>query len=159
MLAVSSATSCWANAPSKSTVWLPVLIALPVTLMSWSAMLLSASSAAWVCAAVALNGIGAVVWPLKVSVKVPPVALLTRTVWVSDVFMSLCGEKPPELPPPAGVSSPVTNQRLLCLSKSMSPATWQHAPRLLATWRIFCSDARSSVGFSPSTNLKRESWK
>src|SRR5258708_6684649 len=73
--------------------------------------------------------------------------------------MSLCGEKPPELPPPAGVSSPVTIHRLLFESKSMSPATWQQAPRLTGTFRIFCSDARSSVGLGPSTNLNRDSWK
>ena len=35
--------------------------------------------------------------------------------------------------PPAGVSSPVTSHRLLCLSKSMSPATWQHSWRLTGT--------------------------
>ena len=91
--------------------------------------------------------------------NVPPLAPAVRTVCVSLVSIALNGEKPPELPPPAGVSSPVTSQRLLWRSKSMSPATWQHAPRLLSTLRIFCSLARSSVGFSPSTNLKRESWK
>ena len=91
--------------------------------------------------------------------NVPPVALLTRIVCDSLVFWSLNGAKPPELPPPEGVSSPVTSHRLLCLSKSMSPPTWQHAPRLLATCMIFCSVLRSSVGFAPSTNLKRDSWK
>ena len=34
-------------------------------------MLLSATSAAWTVAALALRAIGAVVWPLKVSVNVP----------------------------------------------------------------------------------------
>ena len=99
------------------------------------------------------------VWPSNVSVNVPPVALLTRTVWVSSVFMSLNGPQPPELPLPAGVSSPVTSHRLFASSKSMSPATWQHAPRSTWTFMIFCSDARSSDGVAPSTNLKRESWK
>ena len=62
----SSGTSFWAFGPSNHTVWklLPALAALPVTLMSRGSMLLSASSAALVCAAVALNGSGAVVWPL-----------------------------------------------------------------------------------------------
>ena len=75
------------------------------------------------------------------------------------VIMSLWGEKPPEPPPPAGVSSPVTSHRLFCESKTMSPATWQHAPRLTVTLRIFCSEAMSRVGVAPSTNLKRLSWK
>src|SRR3954453_7808901 len=63
--------------------------------------------------------------------------------------------------PAAGVSSPVTIHRLLFLSKSMSPATWQHSWRLLETRRICCSELRSSDGglTPPSTNLKRESWK
>ena len=69
------------------------------------------------------NGIGAVVWPSKVSVNVPLVAPATVIVWFSFVSWSLNGPKPPELPPPAGVSSPVTSQRLLWESKSMSPAT------------------------------------
>jgi hypothetical protein len=76
--------------------------------------------------------------------------------------MSLNGEKPPELPPPAGVSSPVTSQRLLAESNAMSPATWQQAPRLFGTRRICCSEARSRCAGSlavASTNLKRESWK
>jgi hypothetical protein len=62
----------------------------------------------------------------------------------------------------AGVSSPVTIQRLFWRSKSMSPATWQHAPRFISTFMIFCSVAMSSRAGSvpwPSTNLKRESWK
>ena len=129
------------------------------TMMSSGPRLSSPSSAASTAAPVALYAIGAVVWPSHVSVKVPPVAPLTRTVCHSSVFMSLNGPKPPELPPPAGVSSPVTSQRLLSSSKSMSPPTWQHAPRSTWTFMIFCSDARSSDGFSPSTNLKRESWK
>ncbi len=99
------------------------------------------------------------VWPSNVIVNVPPVALSVRTVCVSFVFMSLCGPQPPALPAPDGVSSPVTSQRLLCLSKSMSPPTWQQAPRLTSTRMIFCSVARSSDGVAPSTNLKRESWK
>src|SRR3954471_6662441 len=62
--------------------------------------------------------------------------------------------------PAAGVSSPVTSHRLLCLSKSMSPATWQHSWRLLLTRRICCSVLRSRCGpVASSTNLKRESWK
>ena len=77
----------------------------------------------------------------------------------SSVIWSLWGEKPPELPPPDGVSSPVTSHRLLWESKSMSPATWQHAPRSLETRMIFCSLARSSDGLGPSTNLNRDSWK
>ncbi len=52
-------------------------------------MLLSATSAAVVCAAVAFHGIGAVVWPLNVTVNVPLVAFVTRSVWVSVVFSSL----------------------------------------------------------------------
>jgi hypothetical protein len=86
-------------------------------------------------------------------------AAVARTVCDSAVFWSLWGENPPELPAPDGVSSPVTSHRLLWVSKSMSPATWQHAPRLLETRRIFCSDAMSIVGLAPSTNLKRLSWK
>src|SRR3954449_3166348 len=61
-----------------------------------------------------------------------------------------------------GESSPVTSHRLLCLSKSMSPATWQHAPRLFDTRRICSSEDRSRCAGAPgasSTNLKRESWK
>ena len=109
------------------------------------------------------NGIGAVVWPLNVSVNVPPVALATAIVWLSFVSWPLNGEKPPELPPPAGVSSPVTSHRLLCESKSMSPATWQHAPRLFGHAQdLLLADARSrwaGVAAVASTNLKRESWK
>ena len=42
-----------------------------------------------------------------------------------DLVRQLVVERPnsPELPPPAGVSSPVTIHRLFCESKSMSPAT------------------------------------
>jgi hypothetical protein len=52
-------------------------------------VLLSASSAASTWAAVALKASGDVVCPLKVSVKVPPVALVTRTVCASSVSWSL----------------------------------------------------------------------
>ena len=69
------------------------------------------------------NGIGAVVWPSKVSVNVPPVAPATVIVWFSFVSWLLNGEKPPEFPPPDGVSSPVTSHRLLLESNSMSPPT------------------------------------
>src|SRR3954470_12725169 len=63
--------------------------------------------------------------------------------------------------PAAGVSSPVTIHRLPALSKSMSPATWQHSWRLLLTRRICCSEVMSrDGGLTPSsTSLKRESWK
>ena len=108
------------------------------------------------------KAIGPVVWPLKVRVNVPPVAFATTIVWFSLVSWSLNGENPPELPPPDGVSSPVTSHRLFWESKSISPATWQHAPRLLGTRRISCSDARSrwaGVVAVASTNLKRDSWK
>ena len=110
----------------------------PVTITSPGLTLESASSADWIAAAVALYGERR--GRLAVEGQRERAARrVTRTVCVSSVFMSLCGEKPPELPPPDGVSSPVTSHRLLCLSKSMSPATWQHAPRLLETRRIFCS--------------------
>ena len=45
-------------------------------------------------APVALYGIGAVVWPSKVSVNVPPVALVARTVCCSSVSSSSNGPKP-----------------------------------------------------------------
>ena len=166
--AVTCATLSSSYWPEKTNVSVVVLtvcvgsvhaLAPQLTTTSPGSTLLSASIAACTTAAVALYAIGAVVWPANVSVNVPPVALLTRTVWVSSVFMSLNGPQPPELPLPAGVSSPVTSHRLLSSSKSMSPATWQHAPRSTCTFMIFCSDARSSDGVAPSTNLKRESWK
>ena len=153
---VISGTLSSALLPRKLTVRVPV----PVT--ATSSIFESASSADSIAALSRGNGIGAVVWPLNVSVNVPPVALATAIVWLSFVNCPLKGPKPPELPPPAGVSSPVTSHRLLCESKSMSPATWQHAPRLLGTRRICCSLARSRwAGVAPlvSTNLKRESWK
>ena len=134
----------------------------PVATTSPGSTLLSPSRADWMAAAVASHGNVAVVCPSSVSANLPPDVPPMRTVWVSFVFMSLCGEKPPELPPPEGVSSPVTSHRLFCLSKSMSPPTWQHAPRLTITRMIFCSLARSRCAGSPgaaSTNLKRESWK
>ena len=119
----------------------------PVTITSPGSMFESASSAAWIAAAFALYGDRRGRLAVEGQRERAGRRRLTRTVCVSSVFMSLCGEKPPELPPPDGVSSPVTSHRLLCLSKSMSPATWQHAPRLLETRRIFCSLPRSSVGF------------
>ena len=154
--AVISGTSCWRKSTVR-TFWL-----LPVTVTS--SRLSSASSAASTAALFAaalpgVNVIGAVVCPLNVSVKVPPVAFAVVTVWISFVGPSLCGEKPPELPPPAGVSSPVTSQRLFFESKAMSPATWQQAPRFTGTLRIFCSDARSRCGVGVSTSLNRLSWK
>ena len=158
-MAVGGSMFCWRYWPFQRSVTLAVLTGPPVAVRSSSPTVPRAVRAAATSAAVAFHAIGAVVSPPKVSVKVPPVLPLTRIVWVSVVFMSLCGEKPPEFPPPAGVSSPVTNQRLLSLSKSMSPPTWQQAPRLLGTWRIFCSESRSSEGVGPSTNLNRESWK
>ena len=135
--------------------WTVALAAVPVTITSPGLTLERLSSAVLIAVAGASAASCAVVWPLKVSVN----AAVARTVCDSAVFWSLWGEKPPELPAPDGVSSPVTSHRLLWVSKSMSPATWQHAPRLLETRRIFCSDARSIVGFAPSTNLKRLSWK
>ena len=111
------------SAPRNVTVTFAVLTGPPVATALPAPTLLSPCTADWICAAVELNGSGAVVWPLNVSVNVPPVASLTRTVCDSSVLESLNGEKPPELPPPDGLSSPVTSQRLLCLSKSMSPAT------------------------------------
>ena len=57
----------------------------PLVWMLLAPMFDSASSAASICAPVALYGIGAVVWPLKVSVNVPPVALVVRTVCCSSV--------------------------------------------------------------------------
>ena len=149
-------TFCSALLPRKLTVRVPV----PVT--ATSSRLDSASSADSIAALSSGNGIGAVVCPSNVSVNVPPVAPATAIVWLSFVSWPLNGPKPPELPPPAGVSSPVTIHRLFFESKSMSPATWQHAPRLLGTRRICCSDARSRCAGSvavASTNLKRESWK
>ena len=94
--------------------------------------------------------------------NVPPVAFATVIDWLSFVFMSLNGGNCCTFTEPAGVSSPVTSHRLLCVSKSMSPATWQHAPRSTSTFMIFCSLSMSRwAGASPaaSTNLKRESWK
>src|SRR3954469_23088543 len=83
-----------------------------------------------------------------------------RSVCCSSVSSSSNGPKPLARMPAAGVSSPVTIHRLLCLSKSMSPATWQHSWRLLLTRRICCSELRSRRGpLASSTNLKRESWK
>ena len=143
-----SAVSCGTSVDvRKSTVRTFALLPLTVT----SSRLLSASSAAstaalFAAALPAVNVIGAVVWPSNVSVNVPPVAFAVVTVWTSLVSPSLNGPKPPELPPPAGVSSPVTIQRLLSESNAMSPATWQHAPRLTGTLRIFCSEARSRCG-------------
>ena len=83
----------------------------------------SASSAASIARLSSGKGIGAVVWPSNVSVNVPPVAPAMASVWLSFVSWPLNGPKPPELPPPAGVSSPVTIHRLFFESKSMSPAT------------------------------------
>ena len=153
-----SGTSWLSLSPAKLTCrFVP---AVPVT--ATSVRFESASSAASIAELTSGNAIGAVVWPLNVSVNVPPVAPETVTVWTSFVSWPLNGLKPPELPLPAGVSSPVTIHRLFCESKSMSPATWQHAPRLLSTRMICCSLARSRcagvVGVA-STNLKRESWK
>ena len=153
---VISGTFSSALLPRKLTVRVPV----PVT--ATSSMLERASSADSIATLSSGNAIGAVVWPLNVSVNVPPVAPETAMVWLSFVSWPLKGLKPPEFPPPDGVSSPVTSHRLLCESKSMSPATWQQAPRLLATRRICCSLARSRcAGLPPlaSTNLNRESWK
>ena len=67
-----------------------------------------------------------------------------RTNCCSSVSWSFIGPWPPPLMPPAGLSSPVTSHRLLCLSKSMSPATWQHSWRLTGWRRICCSEPRSS---------------
>ena len=156
--AVMSGTSWPCLLPAKLTC--RFVAAFPVT--ATSVRLSSASSAASIAVLTSGNGIGAVVWPSNVSVNVPPVAPVTLTCWTSFVSWSLNGPKPPELPPPAGVSSPVTSHRLLCESKSMSPATWQQAPRLFGTRRICCSLARSRCAATPplaSTNLKRESWK
>jgi hypothetical protein len=100
---------------------LTVRVVVPVT--ATSSMLARASSFASRSAFEIGTAIGAVVWPSNVSVNVPPVAPETETVWFSFVSMSLNGEKPPELPPPAGVSSPVTIQRLSCESNRISPAT------------------------------------
>ena len=61
----------------------------------------SASSAASTWVADALYASAAVVWPLKVSVNVPPVAPVTRTDCCSSVSWSLNGPKPPPLMPPA----------------------------------------------------------
>ncbi len=68
---------------------LAVFTGPPATVMVSTPVLLSASSAASIWAAVELNASGAVVWPLKVSVNVPPVALVTRTVCASSVSWSL----------------------------------------------------------------------
>ena len=132
---------------------------VPVPVTATSSMFDSASSAASISVFTSGNAIGAVVWPSKVSVNVPPVAPATAIVWFSLVRSSFCGGLLLAPTAVAGVSSPVTSHRLPCLSKSMSPATWQHAPRLTSTRMIFCSLAMSSVGLVPSTNLKRESWK
>ncbi len=70
---------------------LAVFTGPPVAWTSSTSMLDSASSAASMAASLALYAIGAVVWPLKVSVNVPPVALVTRTVCCSSVSWSLNG--------------------------------------------------------------------
>jgi hypothetical protein len=54
------------------------------------------------------------------------------------------------------VSSPVLISRLPAASKSISPPTWQHRPRVAGVCRIFCSEARSRVASSASLN--RDSW-
>ena len=86
---VSVATSCSSKVPFQVTSTFAVFTGPPVAWMLAAPMLLSASSAAAICAAVALNAIGAVVCPLNVSVNVPPVAFVTRTVWFSSVFWSM----------------------------------------------------------------------
>ena len=63
----------------------------PLVWISSASMLESASSAASICAAVAFHAIGAVVWPSNVSVNVPAVAPVTRTVCCSSVFWELNG--------------------------------------------------------------------
>ena len=127
-----------------------------------SVMFGSASSAASIAALSNGSAIGAVVRPSNVSVNVPVDPVGTLRFWVSFVFMSLNGGNWFAPTAPAGVSSPVTSHRLLWRSKSMSPATWQHAPRSTSTFMIFCSLSRSrwaATSPSVSTNLKRESWK
>ena len=87
----------------------------PVAWMLPAPMLLSASSAAATCAAVELNASGAVVWPLNVSVNVPPVAFVTRTVWFSSVFWSMLWPQLPASPLPAALSSPVGEPEVVVL--------------------------------------------
>ena len=72
-------TPCSDLSPRKLT----VRAAVPVT--ATSSRLESASSAASMSALTSGNGIGAVVWPSKVSVNVPPVAPATVIVWFSFV--------------------------------------------------------------------------
>jgi hypothetical protein len=151
---VSSGTSCAALLPPKLTVRLLPLPKTP-TLSRFD----SPSSAASTAVLTIGNASGPVVSPSNVSVNVPPVVPVKASVWISLVFWSLIGGLLFVPTAVAGVSSPVTSQRFPSLSKSMSPATWQHAPRSTSTFMIFCSLARSIVGLGPSTNLKRESWK
>ena len=75
----------------KNTLTLAVFTGPPVAWISLASMFDSASSAASIAAAFAFHAIGSVVWPLKVSVNVPPVALVTRTVCCSSVSWSLNG--------------------------------------------------------------------
>ena len=61
------------------------------------------------------KAIGAVVWPSKVSVKVPPVAFATAIVWFSLVRMSFCGGLLFAPTAVAGVSSPVDHPQVVVL--------------------------------------------
>ena len=87
------ATFCCAYWPRKVTVWLPLptcceLLAC-VTRMSAGPMLLSATSAAVVCAAVAFHGIASRRLAVERDRERAAVAFCTRRTWVSFVFMSL----------------------------------------------------------------------
>ena len=83
-------SACW-SARRKNTLTFAALTGPPLVWTLSAPIELSASSVASTCAAVALNASGAVVWPLKVSVNVPPVAFVTRTVCCSSVRWSFAG--------------------------------------------------------------------
>src|SRR4051794_3323057 len=95
LLAVICGWLVWLRARRKNTLIVALLALLvPPMGLVWMLplpMFGSASSALSMSAPVAFHAIGAVVWLLKVSVNVPPVALLTRTVCCSSVSSSSNG--------------------------------------------------------------------
>ena len=69
---VSCGWSASESAPRNVTVTFAVLTGPPVAVALPGPTVLNACSADTICAAVELNASGLVVWPLKVSVNVPP---------------------------------------------------------------------------------------